>query len=104
MELKQSDKVIYYMAEDAFNCTLWNWNLSNHVRINFIVFLLIVPYGIETPLPALWPCAETELLIVPYGIETNVAPSGGLPYFLLIVPYGIETSYANLELLYQKGF
>ena len=33
-------------------------------------FLLIVPYGIETPLPtfASLPC---RLLIVPYGIETS---------------------------------
>ena len=56
-----------------------------------ILFLLIVPYGIETL--SVPPCTcRRWLLIVPYGIETEyydyLATHG---YDLLIVPYGIET-------------
>ena len=53
--------------------------------------LLIVPYGIETPLKRDLFKSKT-LLIVPYGIETNEVLSCCLHFRLLIVPYGIETN------------
>ena len=36
-----------------------------------LLWLLIVPYGIETCLKAIQEPAQTVLLIVPYGIETQ---------------------------------
>ena len=37
--------------------------------LTFVLFLLIVPYGIETQLKAISE-SSLKLLIVPYGIET----------------------------------
>ena len=55
------------------------------------VFLLIVPYGIET-FKCLVICQICRiLLIVPYGIETWYRGGIGERACLLIVPYGIET-------------
>ena len=85
----------------SFNCTLWNWN-PWYCSLPFVLLiLLIVPYGIETPLQlrrafsppfsfncTLWnwnlrgweqTTAEEVLLIVPYGIETKETP-----YYLLV--------------------
>ena len=57
---------------------------------SFPLILLIVPYGIETNVPAL--SRKTKLLlIVPYGIETRYVSRSSLALRLLIVPYGIET-------------
>ena len=55
------------------------------------VFLLIVPYGIETDLFTDF-AVVSVLLIVPYGIETAVVHSVAAVRGLLIVPYGIETA------------
>ncbi len=58
----------------------------------FPVSLLIVPYGIETPLDRFVSDTSFCLLIVPYGIETvDHEVYTHLPTKLLIVPYGIET-------------
>ena len=37
------------------------------------------------------------LLIVPYGIETPASQASRLLQELLIVPYGIETIYTNIR-------
>ncbi len=56
--------------------------------------LLIVPYGIETPVGFQRFRRCKQLLIVPYGIETAILRSFGVTRgWLLIVPYGIETSF-----------
>ena len=58
----------------------------------FEVFLLIVPYGIETEV-LLSEAISEILLIVPYGIETTeYLFLVRLILKLLIVPYGIETA------------
>ena len=57
-----------------------------------LVYLLIVPYGIETTFCNLFCTRPSPLLIVPYGIETiKTAVLNGIDEELLIVPYGIET-------------
>ena len=62
---------------------------------NSPLFLLIVPYGIETYSSNV-EVQPSTLLIVPYGIETAEEDSEKSLRSLLIVPYGIETS-TNLE-------
>ena len=54
------------------------------------LFLLIVPYGIET-FDQYETFIQYALLIVPYGIETSEQYQQRMQDILLIVPYGIET-------------
>ena len=59
--------------------------------LTFVLFLLIVPYGIETSLSVDFQ-RIFRLLIVPYGIETASRCFVTRTASLLIVPYGIETN------------
>ncbi len=95
MELKLTNGIEGDHEKYAFNCTLWNWNISIRLRVSFAHSLLIVPYGIETV--ANIACYQRGLLlIVPYGIETANSPCVASYHKLLIVPYGIETSSYRL--------
>ena len=38
------------LRSSSFNRTIWNWNASGSGKIEFCIVLLIVPFGIETPL------------------------------------------------------
>ena len=67
----------------------------------FMKFLLIVPYGIETLIEMFPREVPDKLLIVPYGIETKHTGRNTVEHILLIVPYGIETE--NRELRKQLG-
>ena len=90
MELKQKLAEMDASVHDAFNCTLWNWNQGRREYFCRRIWLLIVPYGIETIFRVLL-AALHLLLIVPYGIETNYIKAEEEAKKLLIVPYGIET-------------
>ena len=59
------------------------------------IFLLIVPYGIETIILFTFRRLLRSLLIVPYGIETTISRPLSSWFGLLIVPYGIETLQDN---------
>ena len=48
MELKHNEYLRAMFDEMAFNRTLWNWNKGMSFGENSPLFLLIVPYGIET--------------------------------------------------------
>ena len=66
--------------------------------------LLIVPYGIETPVFLLY-IFHKSLLIVPYGIETFCLLSIFYPASqLLIVPYGIETLRSTIVIFFPSSF
>ena len=118
--------VVDFLQLFPFNRTLWNWNVGRLGLADAHAYLLIEPYGIETPLwcgrhlrrhrlliepygietqrTHLRPMAWT-LLIEPYGIETT-ARSAGLAkwYRLLIEPYGIETLHPQYQQLHQQHF
>ena len=67
--------------------------------------LLIVPYGIETQQSGRISGRIGSLLIVPYGIETRIgAPCLHLCMRLLIVPYGIETGSRPPSLHWAGAF
>ena len=44
------------------------------------------------------------LLIVPYGIETHATGRKEVPHRLLIVPYGIETSHGGERYVRSRPF
>ena len=65
---------------------------SGIIRTEKPLYLLIVPYGIETVEHWLNTFQIYILLIVPYGIETKLFTEDEREkLWLLIVPYGIET-------------
>ena len=67
-----SPERFFLLGSLPFNRTLWNWNYASHGKETTSLFLLIVPYGIETLLNMSL-CSVFRLLIVPYGIETASA-------------------------------
>ena len=78
--------------------------LARYVGAYREIYLLIVPYGIETTI-RIRAVKINILLIVPYGIETRdklkVTTSVNE---LLIVPYGIETKFCASSVLSANAF
>ena len=71
---------------------------------NIALYLLIVPYGIETEPCYIIGIASITLLIVPYGIETLMIWLCFIHLILLIVPYGIETLDKHFDVISTVSF
>ena len=46
--IETGESAILTTSSNAFNCTLWDWNLKELADMTGKEYLLIAPYGIET--------------------------------------------------------
>ena len=98
MELKRNINFLFYLLILWLLIVPYGIETKKLVVTDITLALLIVPYGIETDFYHGIVSNINVLLIVPYGIETAMWAPGWLALGLLIVPYGIETNKHVLHL------